>query len=179
MCKNKISYSYNIKSIVSWVVFIFFWVTNSNANPLACAVCSIAIAGGLGVAKMLGVDETAVGVWCGAFLFVLAQWTITYLAKKNIKKWWISSLSYLLWFSAIIPLYIGENPSIIFNLNTILGVDAFLVSIVFGTLTLICSIKLYQYMKEKNKKPHFPFEKVALPIFSLIVESILFNLFMN
>jgi hypothetical protein len=154
-----------------------FFITNVYANPIACAVCTFAIASGLGVSRMLGVTDTVIGVWVGTMLFALSQWTVEWLSKKNIKNKWISVLCYLLWFATIIPLYTGEIPNIIFNANTILGIDSFIFSIISGIAVLVGSIKLYRYMKTKNGKPHFPFEKVVLPISSLIFASLIFNYF--
>ena len=37
------------------------------ANP-ACAVCTIAIGASLEIARKLGVDDSVIGVWAGAFL---------------------------------------------------------------------------------------------------------------
>ena len=147
----------------------------SFANPLACPVCAVAIAGGLGISRMLGVSDAVIGVWVGAALFALSQWTVYFFEKKNIKNIVVKVLCYVCWYAMIIPLYLGKEPSIIFNLNTIFGIDEFLLSIIIGTLTLFASAKLYHYMKDKNGgKPHFPFEKVVLPISSLFIVSLIF-----
>ena len=147
------------------------------ANPLACAVCTVAIAGGLGISRMLGVDDMVVGVWVGAGMFALAQWTVYYFEKKNINNIFVKALCYIGWYSLIIPLYLGKNPSIVFNLKTVIGIDSFVFSIIIGSSVLFGSAKLYYYMKEKNGgKPHFPFEKVVLPVVSLIITSLIFFL---
>ena len=144
------------------------------ANPLACPVCAVAIVGGLSISRMLGVSDAVIGVWVGAGLLALSQWTVYFFEKRNIKNIFVKVLCYVCWYAAIIPLYLGKEPNIIFNLNKILGVDEFLLSVICGTLILFVSGKLYRYIKEKNGKPHFPFEKVALPIASLIVMSFIF-----
>ena len=150
------------------------------ANPLACPVCTIAIAGGLGLSRMFGVDDTVIGVWIGAILLALSQWTVYYLEKKNINNRFLKFLCYVFWYVLIVPVYIGKTPMIVFNRITIFGIDSFLFSIIVGSLTLFGSVKLYYYMKEKNGgKPHFQFEKVVLPIASLIFVSIIFYIFMR
>jgi hypothetical protein len=152
-----------------------FFITTANANPLACAVCTVAIVGGLTISRKLGVSDASVGIWIGAMLFALSQWTNEFLTKKNIKNKYIHYLMYVLWFCSIIPLYLGKTPSIEFGFNTILWVDSFLLSVFVGVGILAGSVLLYRYMKNKNGKPHFPFEKVVLPICSLTLISILFN----
>ena len=162
------------------LLFILFFSFNSFANPLACPVCTVVIAGGLGISRMLGVDDMVIGVWVGAGLLALAQWTVYYFEKKNIKNILIKVLCYIGWYSLIIPLYLGNNPSIVFNLKTMFGIDSFIFSVIIGSLVLFCSVKLYYYMKEKNGgKPHFPYEKVVLPIISLFLSSFIFFLITN
>ncbi len=151
-------------------------INNAMANPLACAVCTVAIAGGLGISRALGVDDAVIGVWLGSALLALSQWTAYFFEKKGIKNKIVKILSYISWYALIIPLYLGETPKIAYNFNKILGVDGFLLSIIMGSLTLFASVKLYRYMKEKNGKPHFPFEKVALPVASLLAVSFIFFL---
>lgn len=149
----------------------------SFANPLACAVCTVAIAGGLGISRMLGVNDMVIGVWVGAILLAFSQWTAYWLETKNIKNIWVKILCYLGWYALIIPLYLGKEPNIIFNFDRVLGIDSFVFSIIIGSLVLLGSVKLYHFMKEKNKgKPHFPFEKVVLPFASLMIASLLFYL---
>lgn len=159
------------------LLFVLLFSVKSFANPLACAVCTFAIAGGLGISRMLGVDDMVIGVWVGAAMFAMSQWTAYYFEKKNIKNIFVKILCYVGWYSLIIPLYLGKNPSLIFNLKTIIGIDSFVFSTIIGSFVLFVSAKLYYYMKEKNGgRPHFPFEKVALPVVSLIITSLIFFL---
>lgn len=157
--------------------FMLSFLNTVNAAPVACPVCAVAIAGGLGISRFLGVDDSVIGVWLGAGLLALSQWTVYFFEKKNIKNIFVKILCYACWYGMIIPLYLGDNPSIMFNLTTILGIDSFLLSIIAGTLTLFIGVMIYRKMKEKNGgHAHFPFEKVVLPIVSLFVVSFIFYL---
>lgn len=147
------------------------------ANPLACAVCTVAIASGLGISRLLGVDDMLIGIWVGAMLLALSQWTVFWLEKKNIKNIFAKILCYAGWYALIIPLYLGKEPSIVFNFSRIFGIDRFIFSIILGSFILFGSVKLYYYLKECNGgKPHFPFEKVVFPIASLFVASFIIYL---
>ena len=90
----------------------------------------------------------------------------------------LNILIYMLDYCMLIPLYVGKTPQLIFNAKKILFIDEFLFSVLSGSLVLFGSSKLYYYMKNKNGKPHFPFEKVVLPIANLIVLSIVFSIIM-
>ncbi len=156
---------------------MFTSLSNVYAAPAACPVCAVAIAGGLGISRALGVADAVIGVWLGAGLLALSQWTVYLFKKRNIKNIYVQILCYVCWYAMIIPVYLGITPSIIFNLNRILGIDSFLFSIIAGTLTLLGTSLLYKKMRQKNGgHAHFPFEKVVLPIVALIIVSFIFYL---
>ena len=52
------------------------------ANP-ACAVCTVAVGASLEIARRLGVDDSVVAVWSGAFLMLLGFWTLKWMDKKG------------------------------------------------------------------------------------------------
>lgn len=160
------------------VIFLFLIILmtkNVFATPLICSVCTIAVASGLGLAKLFGVSDLVVGLWMGAILLTMSQWTVFILKKKNINNNIANLLVYLSSYLLIVPLYLGKTPQLIFNENKILFIDSFLFSVIMGSIVLFSSIKIYQFMKSKNGRAHFPFEKVALPIVSLCITSILFH----
>lgn len=162
--------------LISFLSFISFLLISNKlfANPIACPVCAVAIVGGLSISRMLGVSDMIIGVWVGAILLAISQWTVYFFEKRKIKNLFVSFLCYILSYSLIIPLYFGSSPDIIYNLNRFCGVDAFLLSILIGSAVLFASVKLYNFMKETNGgKPHFQFEKVVLPISSLILTSLI------
>ena len=165
----------NIKKLIYYYLSLLIIPNNLSATPLACPVCAVAIASGLGLSRTFGVKDGVIGIWAGALLLAISQGCVTFLRKKNIKNIFLDLLIYALTYCLIIPMYIGEKAPIVFNLETIFGIDKFLFSIIIGSITLFISSKSYYYMKEKNGKPHFPYEKVALPIVSLLLVSILLN----
>ena len=146
------------------LLFTIFIPAKIFAQPL-CPVCTFAIAGGLGIARLLGVRDEVVGVWAGAALFAFAAWTVTWFEKKNIKQLWVKILTYVVWYASLILLYAGAHPKIIFNFHKICGLDSFLVSVAAGTLAAIIGAKLYQFLKKKNGgRAHFPYERVVIPV---------------
>ncbi|MDR2778032.1 MAG: hypothetical protein LBB13_00795 [Rickettsiales bacterium] len=145
------------------------------AGAIVCPLCTVAIASGLGISKLLGVSDGVVAVWFGAMLFATCQMTITFFRKKGIDKPLLRWLTYILTYCSVIPLYLGKNPVLLFNLKRVVGVDEFIFFTTAGSLTLLSSSKFYQWLKEKNGRPHFPFEKVVLPIAALVIFSIILN----
>lgn len=143
------------------------------ANP-ACAVCTIAVGASLEIARRLGVDDSVVGVWAGAFFVLLGFWTIKYFEKKNWNFKWRNPILLLLCFSMVGFLYMGE----LTYHSEVIGIfylDPFLFSTIVGGLLFIWSSDFYQWMKAKNGgHAHFPFEKVAVPVLALFLASLYF-----
>ena len=161
--------------MITFTIFaaIMLFATAAHANP-ACAVCTVAVAASLEIAHYLGVDDSVVGVWAGAFLALLGYWMIVWFERK---KWRFAGRDFLLitlsvamiGFMYVSKLEYNPQPILVFFL------DPFLFSVILGALTLILSNHFYQWMKKKNGgHAHFPFEKVAVPVVALALLSLLF-----
>ena len=158
--------------MITFTIFaaIMLFATAAHANP-ACAVCTVAVAASLEIAHYLGVDDSVVGVWAGAFLALLGYWMIVWFERK---KWRFAGRDFLLitlsvamiGFMYVSKLEYNPQPILVFFL------DPFLFSVILGALTLILSNHFYQWMKKKNGgHAHFPFEKVVLPVVILFLLS--------
>ena len=102
------------------------------ANP-ACAVCTVAVGASLEIARKLGVDDSVVGVWAGAFLTLLGFWLIKWFDKKgwNFKgrDFWLIVISVaMIGFVYISEIEYTAKPILIFYL------DPFLFSVIIGML---------------------------------------------
>lgn len=139
-----------------------------------CPVCTIAVCAGVGLSRWLGVDDLISGVWIGGLIVSLIIWFLSWLDKKQIRfkvRWLIVAV--LFYFIVVAPLYWLEiigNP-----LNKFYGIDRLLFGIIFGSLVFLISVLLHNFLKKKNQgKSYFPFQKVVLPIFFLIITSLIF-----
>ncbi len=142
------------------------------ANP-ACAVCTVAVGAFLEISRKLGVDDTVVGVWFGALLMLIAFWLIKFCSGRKWSFKGLNILLVILTFATMIPIYTLDY--IPYGSRTILGVDAFLLSTIVGALIIWSTDILYRRMKEKNGgHAHFPFEKVVIPVVSLLLASVIF-----
>jgi hypothetical protein len=139
-----------------------------------CPVCTIAVAGGVGLCRYLGIDDLISGVWIGALLFSLSLLTIEWLNKKKIKFLFRKPLVFVFWYGlTIFPLMkigIIGHP-----LNKFLGIDKLIFGIFSGTIVFLLSILFENYLREKNQgKVYFKFQKVIIPILFLIILSLIF-----
>ena len=110
-------------------------------------------------------------------LTLVGYWTIVLFNKKNWNFKYRDEIIMILSISMIGFMYLGNmfyNPKIILFLY----IDPFLLSTIIGSLLLIYSNRFYQWMKAKNNgHAHFPFEKVAVPVLTLIIASVFLNYF--
>lgn len=143
---------------------------------VVCPVCTVAVAGGAGLCRWLGIDDTISGVWIGGLLISLSLWLISWLDKKAIRfRFRVPVAVLAIYISAIAPLYqlgIVGDP-----FNNIFGVDKLLVGIAAGSITLLIGNWLYLFLKRMNGgRVYFPFQKVVIPVLCLAAVSVVFYL---
>jgi len=138
-----------------------------------CPVCTIAVGAGIGLSRWLGIDDTITGLWIGGLTISLTIWTINWLRKKNIKFKGMDSLIALGYYAlTILPLYFSKI--IGHPYNTFWGLDKLVLGIILGSIFFFLGVWTYNLIKQKRGKAHFPFQKVVMPIFPLVIWSIIF-----
>lgn len=142
-----------------------------------CPVCVVAVGAGLGLSEYLGIDDTIAGLWIGGLLVSMIIWNINWFNKKN---WLFGNkdlrdilLTILYYVLIIWPLM---NKGIIGHpLNKFWGVDKLLLGISIGSLFFLIANLTYNYLKKKNNNhAYFPFQKVVMPVGTLLVFSFIF-----
>lgn len=158
-------------AVMFLAVFSFLWAGSAQA---ICPVCTLAVGAGVGLSRYLGIDDTITGLWVGGLVVSMIMWTINWLNKKNIHfkgRKIITTLSYYLLI--VVPLYwtgILGHP-----LNTLWGVDKLLLGIIIGSLGFLGAGLGYYRLKAKNDgHAYFPFQKVAMPVGTLLILSLIF-----
>jgi hypothetical protein len=149
----------------------FFWAFPAQA---VCPICTVAVGAGVGLARWLGVDDTITGTWIGGLMVSLIVWTISWFDKKKINFKGKTILTIIAYYGLIvIPLIwidIIGHP-----LNKFWGIDKLLLGIAAGSVIFLAATRFYEYLRGKNgNQAHFPFEKIAIPVISLIIISGIF-----
>lgn len=126
------------------------------------------------LSRYLGVDDLIIGVWIGGLIISLGLWWSEYLKKHYFKgQEWVVVL--LTWLMTVWGLkqgkFIGHPYCKIF------GQDKLLVGIVFGNLMFLVGflvdLFLRRYNKKKPGKALFPYQKVVLPVGSLVIATLI------
>lgn len=142
-----------------------------------CPVCVVAVGAGLGLSEYLGIDDSIAGVWIGGLTVSMIAWNINWFNKKN---WLFGNkdlrdiLLTILYYTLIIWPLMSQN--LIGNpFNKVWGIDKLLLGIVTGSLVFLLTNLYYNYLKKKNNNhAYFPFQKVVMPISTLLILSFIF-----
>lgn len=147
-----------------------------------CPLCTVAVASGVGFSRWLGIDDTISGLWIGALTLSMAFWNINWFIKKKIKFVFMKPITVIAYYAIVIwPLWgmgiignkLGELKP--FGMEGVISIDKLTLGVLVGTFTFWTSVEWYEHIKAKNNgHAHFPFEKVAIPIGSLILFSLVF-----
>jgi hypothetical protein len=163
-----------IKKIYLSLAAIAIFLVPVKTALAVCPVCTVAVIGGVGLSRYLGVDDAITGLWIGGLAVSMVLWTIDWMNRKSIKfpfrKLVIWAGYYLI---IVVPLFttgIVGHP-----LNKLWGIDKLLLGIIFGSFGLLAGTEAYPKVKEKNGgKSHFPFEKIAFAVSPLAILSLIF-----
>lgn len=163
--------NYNFKTINFFIFYFLFWPSITKA---VCPVCTIGVVAGLGIAEKYGINDVITGIWFGGLIISMTMWTIDWLRKRKWTFKFYRPATLVLYYAAVIlPLY--WKGKIGHPFQTFWGVDKLILGILLGSLFFSIGALSYSYLKTKNNnRAYFPFQKVVMPIFPLILLTIIF-----
>lgn len=149
---------------------VFF--VSAGAAQAVCPVCAVAIAGGVGLSRWVGIDDSITGAWIGALLAALTYWTIEWLERKK------QAFAGYRWAVALFYILIGLAPLHRYGIlwhpyNKLWGADKLVLGIVLGGIFFIGANYLYQLARKKNNgKSYFLFQRVVFSVGSIVILSL-------
>lgn len=139
-----------------------------------CPVCTVAVAGGVGLSRYFGIDDSVTGLWIGGLTVSMILWTLDWMERKGYRFRFDRSIVWIgYWVMIVLPLYLND---IFFHpFNRLWGMDKLLLGILVGAAALFSGGTFHFRAKRKNGgKVYFPFQKVVFAIAPLIVLSAVF-----
>jgi len=140
-----------------------------------CPVCTVGVVAGLGISRLLGIDDVVSAIWIGAFIisfsFITNDWIVKKWPKLTSKYYYFPTFV-LMYLFVLIPLKLNGTIGIVGN--SLWGVDKIVLGIIVGSLTLLFGGYADKYQRKKFKKIFFNFQKVVFPIVALIILSVVF-----
>ncbi len=158
------------------IIFLF-----SPVNTYAvCPVCTVAVVGGLGLSRFLGIDDSISGVWVGGLILSMSFWMVDWVTKKGYLKKLIKDVeSRMLVLVSFASLYaVTFIPMFATNfighpVNKILGIDKLVFGSIIGTAAFILGVYLDAKERKIKGKQLFQFQRVVFPVVALIIASII------
>lgn len=145
-----------------------------------CPICTVSVVAGLGISKLLGIDDVISSIWIGGFLLSFSFVTMDWINKKwpNLtSKYYLLPITTLTYLFVIVPLKM--NGTIGLAGNKIFGTDKILFGIVVGSIAFLLGVWADKFQRKKFEKIFFPFQKVVFPVASLIISSLVFHFLIN
>jgi len=139
-----------------------------------CPICIVAVGGGLWIAEKLGIDDLIASIWIGALVTAFA---IALADKGKLIKLPKPKISWTIIFYALTLLTLQINGNLNNPYCKIWGVCKIWLGVTIGAVVFWLGVWLDQWLRVKNNgKVLFPFQKVAMPIFTTIIASLVLYL---
>lgn len=161
-----------IVSVLS--LYTIYNILSPSVAQAVCPICTVAVAGGLGVSRYFGIDDSLLGVWAGGLVVSVSLWTADWLSKRSWKfleksNNTINTVASLIFWTLLTyaPLY---SANIIGHpFNTILGIDKLVFGSIIGFFAFMFGVWADKKVREAKGKQLFNFQKVVFPVLSLTI----------
>jgi len=140
-----------------------------------CPVCTVTVIAGLGLSRLLGIDDVITSLWIGAFILSFSFVTIAWIHKKwpNIMtRYYYLPTFALMYVFVLIPLKLGHMIGV--YRNTLFGIDKIILGTFVGSVVFLIGVWADKYQRKKFSKIFFPFQKVIFPVVCLLIASLIF-----
>lgn len=138
-----------------------------------CPICTVAVAGGVGLSRWLGIDDTITGLWIGAFIVSTIMWTNVFLKSRGLRFFGFQAIVAILYYALIfVPLYKYEILG--HRLNRLWGTDKLVLGTIIGSIGFLLGIWSYNLIKRKRGKANFHFQKIVMAILPVLILSAVF-----
>ncbi len=163
----------NIMTILFSSFFFLLALVFAVPVKAVCPICTVAVAGGLGISRWLGIDDSIMGVWIGGLILSSGFWMADWASKKSWQIPYPKFLANALMFLFVVPpLYLGKIIGVAGN--TLWGIDKILLGTSVGMLLFYAGMKLDQYLRTTNEgKVYIYYQKVIAPVLFLTIGSVI------
>lgn len=141
-----------------------------------CPACTVAIGAGLGLSRVIGIDDSITGIWIGGLIISSGLWMTDFIRKKG---WKIPFLNFLPTFLMIVfvipPLYWSKMIGL--SGNVLWGIDKIILGTILGFIVFLMGVYVDKWLRTtNNNKVYIYYQKVLVPVFLLSLTSFFFYL---
>ncbi len=170
-----------IKTLKAFFVVFALFIIHYSLFPApagaVCPICTVAVAGGLGLSRYFGIDDSIIGIWSGGLMVSVTMWTLDWLNRKKFKifeglnKNLLTILVFSFWIiTTYVPLF--ELNIIGHPFNKVLGIDKLVFGSILGFFAFLLGVWGDKKVREIKGKQLFNFQKVVFPVLSLTILSL-------
>lgn len=155
-------------------LFIIHYSLFVHSAYAVCPVCTVAIAGGLGLSRWLGIDDTISGLWVGGLILSSSFWLFDWLSKKGSSfhtTYYLLLTTVFMYAFVLVPFWLGKIIGHPFN--KIFGIDKLIFGTAVGSLVFLAAIFLDKKVRQIKGKQLFNYQKVILPTGFLAIISLI------
>jgi hypothetical protein len=151
-----------------------------------CPVCTVTVIAGLGISRLLGIDDVIASLWIGAFILSFSFVTIDWIKKQKwylhfngstVKQFTSSTVFILMYLFVLIPFKLNHTIGI--TRNTLWGIDKIILGIFLGSIVFLIGVWADKFQRKRFKKIFFPYQKVVFPVAILVITSLVFYFVLN
>lgn len=140
-----------------------------------CPICTVTVIAGLGISRLLGIDDVVTAIWIGGFILSFSFVTIEWINKKWPSlpfNFYFLPTFVLMYLFILIPFKLNHTIGIV--RNTLWGIDKIILGMTIGSVIFLIGVWADKFQRKKFKKIFFPFQKVVFPVLALIIASAVF-----
>lgn len=164
---------FKMKIILSSLLSVITFLSLTRPAQAVCPICTVAVAGGLGVSRWLGIDDSIMGIWIGGLILSSGFWMADWASKKSWKIPYPKLLSILIMVLFVIPpLYMAKMIGL--PGNTLWGIDKILLGTIIGSVLFFAGMQLDKWLRTTNEdKVYIYYQKVIVPVLFLTIGSVI------
>jgi hypothetical protein len=141
-----------------------------------CPVCTITVVAGLGISRLLGIDDLITSLWIGGFIlsfsFITMDWINKKWPKVKIHKYNYPFIA-LVYLLVLVPLKLDGSIGIAGN--TLWGIDKILLGTLVGSVVFILGVLADKKVRKLRAGTQlFIYQKVVFPVVALALISLIF-----
>lgn len=140
-----------------------------------CPICTVTVIAGLGLSRLLGIDDIVISLWIGAFILSFSFITIDWVEKKwpklRFKRFTIPTII-LMYLLVLVPLKMDGSIGI--PGNTLWGIDKIVLGIIIGSIVFLLGAWADKRVRKIKGHQLFKFQKVVFPVVGIIITSLVF-----
>jgi hypothetical protein len=140
-----------------------------------CPICTVAVTAGLGLSRVLGIDDVISSIWIGGLILSSGLWLADWLKKKKEGMKNSELISLILMYLLVLgPLYFT---GFFKNTGSLWGVNKLILGTIVGSVIFLIGVVGDKILRKINEgKVFIYYQKVIVPVLLLSFTSFIFYL---